>query len=287
MRLENVLARQHGVISRDQAVSCGLSVRTVRRRVLSGRWRELLPGVHLADGHPLDDTARVRAASLWAGAAGVVSGPAAAFWFGLLDRAGAPVVVTVPRSTTRPSRDLVRVRRRDLDPIDRTVRRGVGLTALPLTVLETTAVWPDGPAFLDRALQQRRVTFGQLHEAYCRAAGSHGIRRAGEQLAAAGVGVDSALERRLVTVLRRADLSGFVPRHPFGDTWIDIAFPDRRVAVEIDSWAWHTDPSRFAADREKGNALALAGWTVLRFTWRQITQRPEEVVARIRAALGR
>ncbi|TCK19869.1 very-short-patch-repair endonuclease [Pseudonocardia endophytica] len=282
-----MLARQHGVVSRSQAVGCGLSVRTVRRRVLTGRWREPLPGVYLVDGHTFDDTARVWAAALWAGRDGVVSGPAAAYWSGLLDRAPPVVTITLPRSTTRPSRDLVRVRRRNLDPIDRTVRRGVAVTAVPLTVLETAAVLPDGETFLDRVLQRRKVTFAQLHAAYCRAEGARGMGRAGELLVAAGVGVDSTLERRLVALLRRAGLDGFVPRYPFGDTRVDLAFPDERVAVEIDSWAWHTDPARFAADRDKGNALALAGWTVLRFTWRDITRRPERVVARIRAALHR
>ncbi len=69
--------------------------------------------------------------------------------------------------------------------------------------------------------------------------------------------------------------------------WIDVAFEARRLAVEVDGWAWHCDVDRFAHDRRRQNALVLAGWTVLRFTWHDLMSRPKEVVAEIRAALRR
>jgi hypothetical protein len=63
--LERILARQAGVITRAQALACGISADTTLRRVRSGAWHELHPGVYLVGGHPLTDEARVRAASLW------------------------------------------------------------------------------------------------------------------------------------------------------------------------------------------------------------------------------
>jgi very-short-patch-repair endonuclease len=60
-----------------------------------------------------------------------------------------------------------------------------------------------------------------------------------------------------------------------------------RIAIEIDGWAWHTDVQRFRTDRRKGNALVRAGWTVLRFTWHDLTNRPDYVISEIRAALLR
>lgn len=260
-------------------------MRTVQRRVAADEWFDVLPGVSLVAGHPLTDRARVRAAWLWAGPGAVVSGPGAGFWHGVLPHMSGPVQVTVPRSHTRRSRRWVQVRRRDLAPADRCERGGIAVTALPLTVLETAAAWPDGAAVLDRALQQRRIGFDDLHAAYCRSSGAHGMKRAGTLLRAAGVGAASTLERRLVTLLRRAGVDGFVPGHPFGRDEIDIAFPAERVAVEIDGWSWHTDRDRFQADRTKGNALVRAGWLVLRFTWDDITRCPDDVVAQIRSAL--
>lgn len=160
------------------------------------------------------------------------------------------------------------------------------MTSVPLTVLETCAAVPDGATFLDRALQRRRVLPAQLQRAYCRNAGAHGMAAAHRLLVAALDRADSRLERALLRLLRDAGIGGFVTGHPFRAGPIDVAFPAHRVAVELDGWAWHTDPTRFAADRAKGNALVADGWTLLRFTWRDVTGHPDRTLATIHRALG-
>ncbi|RZT88934.1 very-short-patch-repair endonuclease [Pseudonocardia sediminis] len=286
-KLEDLLLRQNGVITREQAVRCGLSDRTVSRRVAAGAWRTLYPGVFLVGGHRLTDAARVRAASLWGGPEAVVSGPAAAFWLRMTERFDGSVDLTVHSTTRRRPRPGVRVRRRDLRPADRVMVNGLAVTEPGLTALEAAAVLPDGVAFLDRVLQQHHVRFEHLHEAYCGAVGAHGMARAGVLLRECADRADSRAERRLVRVLRRAGITGFVVGHPLGRMKIDIAFPDARLAIELDSWAWHTDHDRFEADREKGNALTDAGWNLLRITWKELTEHSDRVVARVRSALLR
>lgn len=87
--------------------------------------------------------------------------------------------------------------------------------------------------------------------------------------------------------LRRAGVEGWVRGVPFGAWEIDLAFPAVRLAVELDGWAFHSDVERFRNDRRKQNALVGAGWTVLRLTWRDVRDRPQDTIARIRAALRR
>ena len=87
-----------------------------------------------------------------------------------------------------------------------------------------------------------------------------------------------------VALLRAAGITGWVLGHPFGPYTIDIAFA--MLAVEIDGWAWHMDVDRFKTDRHKGNALVRARWDLLRFTWHDLTNPPDYVVAEIRAALA-
>ncbi len=280
-----LLARQDGLITDAQATACGLTARTLRRRVHDGGWRRVTPGVLLAGGHPLTDRARVRAVGLWAGGRGVLSGPAAAWWQGMLPSAPARVELTVARSCGLRARRGVTVRRRDLDPLDVTCADGVDLTAKPLTALETAAALPEGSVFLDRALQ-KHLRFPALYTAYCRNLGAQGSARAAELLTAAADRADSAAERLLIAILRSAGVSGWRQGVPFGPWTIDVAFPDAKLAVEVDGWAWHTEVERFRADRYKGNALTRAGWTLLRFTWHDLTSRPAYVLAEIRAALA-
>jgi len=67
----------------------------------------------------------------------------------------------------------------------------------------------------------------------------------------------------------------------------DIVFEILKLVVEVDGWAFHTTPDRFHRDRERQNRLVAAGWTVLRFTWRDLVERPEYVLATIRTMLDR
>jgi hypothetical protein len=65
-----------------------------------------------------------------------VSGAAAAYWHGLLDRAPAEVEATVPRRNGPGCRPGALVRRRDLLAADLVRIRDVWLTDVPLTVVE-------------------------------------------------------------------------------------------------------------------------------------------------------
>lgn len=285
--LAAVLRAQDGVVTTAQVVACGISARTVRRWVQEGRWSSPYPGVFLDGAHRYGPRARIRAVSLWAGPRGLISGPAAAWWYGLLETPPAVVTVTVPRATSRRPRPGTRVRRRDLAAADRATCAGIGLTARPLTVLETAIAVPDGGALLDRALQRRWVTFDDVHAAWCRLCGATGATGARRLLVAAADRAASAAERRLVRLLRDAGIGGWQLAYPFGPYEIDLAFPAARLAIEIDGWAWHSDVARFRNDRRKGNELVTAGWVLLRVTWHDLEKAPGRVLAQIRHALAR
>ena len=287
MSLDHLVRRQAGVVTLRQAVELGTSRQTVQRRAQEGAWERLHPGVYLVGGHRFTDEVRVRAAWLWASSscredAAAVSGPAAAYWHGLLERAPAEIELTVPHSRKPRAQPGLVIRRRDLHHVDLVGRRHVWLTAVPLTILETAVALPDGSSFLDRALQ-RHVRFPTAYRAFCRNMGRTGSSAAGRLLVAAADRADSAAERLLVRILRDAGITGWVLGHPFGPWRIDLAFPREKVAVEVDGWAWHVDVERFANDRRKQNALVRAGWDPLRFTWHDLDGRPGEVAGEIGA----
>ncbi|HWM09533.1 MAG TPA: DUF559 domain-containing protein [Solirubrobacteraceae bacterium] len=66
----------------------------------------------------------------------------------------------------------------------------------------------------------------------------------------------------------------------------DFVWRDARLIVEVDGYAYHRSPSAFEADRERDVVLAVAGWTVLRFTWTQITRRPAWVARAVRQRMA-
>jgi very-short-patch-repair endonuclease len=287
MSIDSILARQAGVISRGQALAAGLTPDTIDHRLRLRRWRPLHPCVYLAAGHRPDDEVRVRAALLWAGDGAVLSGSAAAWWQGMAQRPPASVGVTVGRRRRPRSRPGVVVRRRDLAAEDTVTHRGLVVTGRPLTVLEASVEQGDrGSLLLDRALQ-RWVRFPAVYDAYCRNLGAHGSASAGRMLVAAADRSASVAQRLLVAMLREAGAAGWRCAFPSAGHVIDIAFPDARVAIEVDGWAWHMDAGRAAADKRRQNALVRRGWTILRYTWHDLVGRPKAVLAEIAHELGR
>lgn len=279
-----LLARQDGLVTAAQAASCGLAERALQRRVQEEGWKRVAPRVFLAAGQRFTDRGRIRAAGLWAGDRGTLSGAAAAWWHGMLAVVPARIEVTVPRRLGLRGHRGIRIRRRDLPAADVVLRNGIRCTAAPLTALETAITIPDGSAFLDRALQ-KHVRLEEVYQAYCRNVGARGGAGAAALLIGAADRADSAAERLLISLLRDAGLTGWERGRPFERWVIDIAFPEAKLAIEFDSWAWHVDVERFRADRRKGNALVRAGWQLLRFTWHDLTNRPAYVISEIRSAL--
>src|SRR5215218_3504406 len=178
MSIELLLVRQAGVISRRQALALGMSGDAVDRRISGRRWRPLHPRVYLTEGQRLTAEARVRAAMLWAGDGAVLSGLAAAWWWGLVADAPPVISITVPRKRNPGSHRGVRIRRRALAPLDLDAARDVAAVARPLAVLEAAVELGDaGGVFLDRALQGH-VPFPLVYSAYTRFVGAHGATRA-------------------------------------------------------------------------------------------------------------
>ena len=151
---------------------------------------------------------------------------------------------------------------------------------------------PDAAADVGRrALQQRAVTLDQLLQAHAQLTGHRGMRQLAAIIEELVEGTHSQAEHELVSVLRQARVTGWIANFPvrIGGRryFIDVAFPEGRLAVEVDGRAHHSDARAFQRDRQRQNDLVAAGWTVLRFTWDDLVRRPGEVIDRIVAALVR
>lgn len=281
-----ILARQDGVIGRQEALRVGLTPGQIRRRLDSGRWLTVHAGVYQSAQHPVTQPSRVRAAVTWGGEHAVLAGHAAAWWWGLTQITPPIVDIVTPPNEHRRSRPDIKVIRRRLDLQDSARLRGARVTALPMSALMgSVALGRDGPALLDHALQ-KRVSFDKVRAAYYRNIGYAGNERAGELIRAAADRSAAVSERLVIQLLKKADVRGWRVNHHWDPTdgrSIDIAFVRELLAIEIDGWAWHHTPDRFQRDRDKQNDLTDLGWTVLRFTWFDLTQNPDGVIRRVRA----
>lgn len=114
--------------------------------------------------------------------------------------------------------------------------------------------------------------------------GRYGSPAARRLLHAAEDGARSEAERLLIRLLKAAGITGWRANHPVAGYKVDVGFPGCKVAVETDGLAFHIDSDDFHNDRVRQNAISLAGWQVLRFTWLDLTEYPDRVIAEIRRA---
>lgn len=273
------------MITLDQARQAGLSLRAVQRRVQSGQWRRCARGVYFVEDRAFSDAARIRAAVWGYGSRAAASGLTAAWWHGLTRFAPDVPEVTVPRDSHGRRHGGSRVRRRDLDPADVVGRNGMRVTCVPLTVVEAAAQSGGGAKLLDNALQ-RHVDLNSLWRTHLRNKGRTGAPRSRRLLQAASNGARSEAERLLHNILREARITGWKANYRVGDYRVDVGFPGPKVAIEVDGFAFHSGVDEFQIDRFRQNGIVLLKWQVLRFTWLDLTEYPQRVLAMIRAAIS-
>jgi hypothetical protein len=289
-------ADQDGVFSRRQALAAGFSYATIRRRLGTGQWRIVIGDVMCASDRA--PGARGRLIAAVATTRGTASHWSAALLHGfdaVPVRAGVdPELphVTTSRRVHVNLAGLVEHRLR-LYPEHVVTVDGIAATSPDRTVVDLLAVMPMSPArtLLYRAIQQGWLDRIGLRRHVERRGGWHGTPQLRVLLADLREGAHAVSEARAMEVLLAAgiDVEANVrialPRG--GWAVLDLVVTGTRLVIEIDGRAHHAAPERFIADRERQNQLVAAGFTVLRFTWVDVMERPQHLVRTVREVLGR
>jgi hypothetical protein len=294
-RLARLLRSQYDVISRAQALGCGMTRGTLEYRLRpDGPWRQLLPAVYLTTtGAPTPDQRDV-AALLYAGPRSVITGPVAVRRHNL--RCAGPNVtdVLVPVDSRRKSTGFVQIRRTTRLPADLHTTGPVRFTPLPRAVADAARGMTrlsDVQALVSEAVQRGGCPLdtlvGELNEGPV--AGRRWYRIA---LSEIGAGIRSAAEADLKYLIDRADLEppiynadlytadGVFLGRP--DAW----FPLAGVAGEVDSREYHLAARDYAATTSRHNRMEAAGIHLLHWLPSTIKAEPRRVVADLRAAIA-
>lgn len=286
MRWHELARTQGGVVTHAQLNATKLSNTGVARLLGTGELVRLTRGVYLAGGAPYSTRARLWSAVL-ATRGTLVRSTAGLLW-GVYDQEDAGIHVALPHARRVAVPSGVQVHRQVIPPREVRHQSGLPVTSRRWTVLDLLATEPYRRAsrLADRAVQR-----GWIEPDDCIARvrsqphrpGNTQLRRLADTL---GDGAAAESERVLHRLLRRAGLRGWAANYP---VWhdgelvgvVDVAVVDRRIAVEVDGMAYHVDVDRFRDDRSRQNALVALGWTVLRFTWADLIERPGYVITSI------
>jgi very-short-patch-repair endonuclease len=282
LELGRLATAQHGVVARQQLLALGFSDGSVKRRVRGGRLHLLHRGVYAVGHRSLTVDGRRMAAVMAAGRDAVLSHATAAAAWELRRNAGA-IHVTIPGDPGRRRRTGLRVHRsRTLTPSDTTTHRGIPITTPARTIIDLAHTLTGRPLehALDLAEQRNLIDFGEFK----RRPVPRSLQAVLSLYAAGATPTRSELEERFLKLCDDHGISRPNVNTRIEGREVDFAWPDRRLIVEVDGYAYHRSPTAFEDDRERDVNLVLAGWRVLRFTWAQITRRPAWVARSVTGA---
>lgn len=288
---------QLGLILISQLTELGVSRSQRRRAEAGGRLRRLGSRTLAVGGMRMDPRRWAMAACLDSG--GVASHRTAAWLHGLISTGPGRPDVTVVKGARNTATEIALIHTSTNLPHDDLVDVGpIPCTSIARSILGLSALAPNFPPARVRDVVDTAVRDGKASDVWLawrldrlRCSGRNGVSLLDAILTdRAGRGrTESWLERAFLDCLARGGLTppmvqrrigargGFAARVDF----LDHPYP---VAIEVDGHAKHSTKLQRDADARRANELQLMGLRVLRFTYDDVEERPDRVVATIAAS---
>lgn len=293
-RLARLAAAQHGVFHLDQATELGVDRRRLRYAEARGGLHLVHPRVWRIPGSPETTKQAVWGAVLQVGA-GHLDGDVAASHescFGARGITHVPFELAVSTGTDgNQHHDGIRVHRFcDLRPGMIEMVDGLPVTSVARGVVDVASVFRRDrmDQLIDRVtITEGITTLGAIDRALRRSnrRGRRNIRVLQELLDRRGDEVPRSVAERLADeLLATTDLPRPIAEYPhpgwdLGPAFVDRAWPEVMLIVEIDGRSWHSRERDMARDRQRDRAAGRSGWHTARFLARELRDEPQAFVA--------
>jgi hypothetical protein len=292
-----IAVKQHGLITVKQAAECGLSRQMRTDRLRTGQLVRVDCHVLRVGGSPVTFESAVLAAVLAAGTGARASHRTAAALRTLDGYRPGVIEISIPRGRTFRRPGIVVHESSDLDRCTAQKIRGIPTTDAARTILDLARRSSDTRLFgaIESARRSSQTSWEGLVKVLLGHArqGRPGIQRLRRVIAKhieTEELTDSLFEALVLSLFIEHGLPQPVLHHQIVDdrgvflAEVDLAYPSLMIAIELDGEI-HRTREVFHRDRPRQNALELRGWTVLRFTWRQLQDEPDLIVRQVRQAI--
>ncbi len=281
-----VAGRQFGRIRADQLRAACVGETTVRRWVADGYLHPTLPRVYAVGHVSTSVEATLADALLYAGPGATLSHDTAVWWLGLLKH---PASRETHVSTRRRVQSLPGVSVHDRRHLDRITHRGLTVTPPHQALVDFAA---DATHDLLRLALANADYHGMLNLTAIDGVTGRGIRGSAAINAALRrhqpelARTRSELERLLLRLCETQELP--LPKfNVYLEGWlVDAFWPQAKLVIEVDGLDGHRTRAQLESDHQRDFELRQAGYIVLRYTWRQLTDAATAVAREIRRALN-
>jgi hypothetical protein len=174
--------------------------------------------------------------------------------------------------------------------VERTEVDAIPVASLPRTLLDLAEVVDERTlrSSFEEADRLRLLEMRPLEELCERSRGRRGLRALRPLIAAAREPITTAspLEDRFATFCEEHGLPPPATNSLLLGYEVDAFWARQRLAVEMDSFAFHRHRAAFERDRARDAKLLAAGYRVVRLTHRRLVDEPEAVAAQLRRLLA-
>ena len=263
-------------MTRAQLLAAGYGSDAITSWLRHGRLHKLHRGVYSVGYVSPSPQARMMAAVLACGPGSAISHlSAAALWE--IGACSSDRVHVTARDKRLHRGIVVHITRRP----DITHRHNIPVTTLPRTLIDLASIL-DARA-LTRALNDARIKHG-LRDAKLRRMLAAMPTRKGTALLRVlldpgDAPTRSALEDRFLELVTRHNLPRPEVNQRVAGYEVDMLWREARLIVELDGRRYHD--TRFEQDRERDAELIVAGYRVVRITWRRLTEAPTREADRL------
>jgi very-short-patch-repair endonuclease len=291
VELAKIAGRQHGVIARRQLLELGFGRGAIRYKLAVGRLHSIHREVYAVGHANLTARGRWMAAVLACGQDALLSHKSAAALWGFGSAAATDIDVTTTGRTRYGLPGIALHLVRGLHPDDRALQDAIPVTSVSRTILDLAEVLPQRR--LERAFEEAErlqlLDMNALRRLRERAHGRHGLIPLDALLSEQWrpyPEMRSELERLFYELCRNAGLPPPAMNVIVAGFEVDAVWPDHKLIVELDGYAFHRTRAAFERDRLRDAALQTAGYRVLRATYRRLSYEPDAVIGAIRALLS-
>jgi hypothetical protein len=280
--IARMAGRSHGVVARADLRQAGISEREIDGRLARGTLIFEFDGVYRV-GHAAPSVeASFIAAVKACGEGSLLRKHAAAYHWRLVKKPPREPEVLTP--TERRVKGIKTKRARaGIDDRDRRKWRGIPVTSIPRTLVDLAA--DSSVEELARIFHEAVVRYGTKPEHVEQVLERRPHSKGAKRLRAAMYGDQavtlSRLEKAFLELLRAANLPLPKTNKRKDGHYVDCRWPEYHLTIELDSYTYHATRYAWERDLDREREARRRKDRFHRFTWEDISERPEETVAAV------
>lgn len=277
----------YGNVARSKLLGLGLTEGAIKRRIANGTLYPSHKGVYGVGRPPRTPIERADAAVLACGPRAALFGPGAMVLWGWWEWWPEVFEVVAPKRHRVPG--LIVHNSKFLGPAETTTHLGIRVTKPARTQFDIALRLNDEQVAraVNRGLHSKYLTRGHLSEQLFRHPNHPSAKRIRPFVLTEDGPTRSDWERALPFFCQSYGLPIPVFARMIAGFEADAAWLEEHIALELDSWRFHSEKVPFESDRDRDVDRLVEDFLTIRITWERMHERPQREADRLHVIVNR